>query len=77
MAAVEISASRFKAECLALLDEVAATGTELIVTKRGRPVARVVPLADGDAVSLHGSVRYATEEDLLAPVPEHWEAEND
>ncbi len=45
MAARTISASRFKAECLALLDEVAVTGP-LTVTKRGKPVARVVEAHD-------------------------------
>lgn len=40
-----IAAGEFKAKCLALLDEVAETGEELVVTKRGKPVARVAPLA--------------------------------
>ena len=40
-----IPAGEFKAKCLALLDEVAETGEELVVAKRGRPVARVAPLA--------------------------------
>ena len=38
-----IPAGEFKARCLALLDEVSRTGEEIIVTKRGKPVARVVP----------------------------------
>lgn len=51
----EISASEFKARCLALLDQVAETQVEYVVTKHGRPVAKVVPL---DApVPLEGSVR--------------------
>jgi prevent-host-death family protein len=44
----QVSATRFRAQCLALLDEVAA-GEEIVVTKHGRPVARVVaaqPAAD-------------------------------
>lgn len=40
---MKISASLFKARCLRLLDEVSRTGEELIILKRGRPVARVVP----------------------------------
>ena len=40
-----IAAGEFKAKCLALLDEVAETGEELVITKRGKPVARVAPLA--------------------------------
>lgn len=39
-----VAAAKFKAECLSLLDEVARTQREVIVTKRGRPVARLVPL---------------------------------
>lgn len=43
---MEISASAFKARCLRLLDEVSRTGEELVILKRGRPVARVVPARD-------------------------------
>lgn len=39
-----IAAGAFKQTCLAVLDQVAATGGEVVVTKRGRPVARVVPV---------------------------------
>ncbi len=69
-----VSASRFKAECLGLLDEVAATGQELVITKRGRPVARVAPVAE--APSLRGSVRFlVSDEELIAPLGEVWNAE--
>jgi prevent-host-death family protein len=37
-------ASEFKQRCLALLDEVERTGVPLVVTKRGRAVARVVAI---------------------------------
>ena len=37
-------AGRFKAECLALLDRVEQSGEPVVVTKRGRPVAEVVPI---------------------------------
>ncbi|NDC55087.1 MAG: type II toxin-antitoxin system Phd/YefM family antitoxin [Planctomycetia bacterium] len=40
---MRISASVFKARCLRLLDQVSRTGEELVILKRGRPVARVVP----------------------------------
>lgn len=68
----EISAAKFKAQCLALLDDVAATGTELVVTKRGKPVARVVPLEP--PADLRGSVTILVdEEELLAPLYEDYE----
>ena len=40
-----VQASTFKATCLALLDEVEATHGTIIVTKRGRPVAKLVPVS--------------------------------
>lgn len=69
----EVSASRFKAQCLALLDEVALTGEEIVVTKRGRPVARVVAIAE--PAGLDGSVRFhVSDDELLAPVDVAWDA---
>lgn len=41
-----MAAGRFKATCLEVMDEVAARGTEVVVTKRGKPVVRVVPVHD-------------------------------
>ena len=72
---VEMPASRFKAQCLALLDQVAETRIPIVVTKRGEPVAKLVPLdGAGPPPDLLGSVRYEHEEDLLAPVDEEWDA---
>jgi prevent-host-death family protein len=60
----EITATQFKARCLRLLDEVAETGETLIVTKHGRPVARVEPPARPD--DLRGSVKInMTDEELI------------
>lgn len=39
-----VPAAKFKAQCLSLLDEVARSREELVITKRGTPIARVVPL---------------------------------
>ena len=38
-----IPAGEFKAKCLKLMDEVNETGVPIIITKRGRPVSRLVP----------------------------------
>lgn len=65
-------AGKFKARCLALLDEVAATHQAVVITKRGRPVARVVPIEDAEAPSLLGSI--LEEHDLLSPIDQTWEA---
>jgi prevent-host-death family protein len=66
-----VPAGEFKAKCLALFDEVEARGRSFVITKRGRPVARVVPLPGGGR-GLRGSLVH--EEDLLAPVDADWEA---
>jgi prevent-host-death family protein len=69
-----MSASAFKAKCLAVLDEVAETGRAVVVTKRGKPVARVLPAEEPR--SLRGSVRFlVSEEELLAPIDIEWEAD--
>jgi prevent-host-death family protein len=68
-----VSASQFKAQCLAMLDEVAATGEELTVTKRGRAVARV--LAVSEPKSLRGSVSFnVSDDDLTKPLDIEWDA---
>ena len=73
MGDVTVPAGEFKARCLALLDEVAATGRSLVVTKRGRPVARVAPIEPPR--SLHGSARYLVSDDeFLAPIGDSWNA---
>ena len=38
-----IKATEFKAHCLKLMDEVAQSGEEIVITKRGHPVSRLVP----------------------------------
>lgn len=56
-----ISASEFKARCLELMDEVSSTRTELVITKHGAAVARLVPMADGASSAagfLRGTVRH-------------------
>jgi prevent-host-death family protein len=40
-----INAAGFKATCLALLDKVEKTGQPILVTRRGKPVAQLVPVA--------------------------------
>lgn len=44
-----IAISKFKATCLALLDRVKKTGEPLVITKRGEPIAQVVPPAPPEA----------------------------
>ena len=39
-----VKASEFKAKCLSLMDEVAQSGEEIVVTKNGKPVSKLVPI---------------------------------
>lgn len=73
-----IPISKFKATCLALIERVRATGQPLLITKRGEPVAQVVPPPapeppeDGTFGSMEGTAREL--EDIVAPLPlEDWE----
>jgi prevent-host-death family protein len=59
-----IPASRFKAQCLAILDRVERTRAPVVVTKHGRPVARVVPIDVGAGHrDTRGSVELLVRED--------------
>jgi len=69
-----IAAGKFKQGCLAILDEVAESHAEYVITKRGKPVARLVPLESDEAkeaevlAGLRSSVNVLVgEEELLAP----------
>lgn len=73
--------SKFKATCLAVLDRVRKTGRPLLVTKRGVPIAQIVPPPSPDPTDrdAFGSMAEGTAElgDILEPLPlEDWEAVN-
>ncbi|MBM3545446.1 MAG: type II toxin-antitoxin system Phd/YefM family antitoxin [Alphaproteobacteria bacterium] len=73
-----VAAGEFKAKCLALMDEVERTGQPLVITKRGRPVARLVPEIAASQ-SLFGSMRGSAVilGDIISPLDEPWEALSD
>ena len=68
-----IKASEFKATCLKLMDEVAESGEEIVITKNGRPVSRLVPYRrkpglwfgrNRDNIQVKG--------DIVSPMPPEW-----
>jgi antitoxin (DNA-binding transcriptional repressor) of toxin-antitoxin stability system len=73
-----LGAKAFKAQCLAILDEVDRTGESVVILKRGRPVAKLARAASANGrypqECLRGSVEVLG--DIMAPVlPAHaWEA---
>ena len=80
MNATKVTATTFKAKCLALIDEMNRTKVPIIVTNRGKPVAEMRPAAtDNGSQSFIGYmkgtvVRY--DDDLISPVidSEEWES---
>ena len=69
-----IGAGKFKAQCLAILDEVAESGEAVIVTKRGKPVAKVVPAVVEKAESLAGTVAFHG--DIVGPILDEWDIDH-
>lgn len=59
----EIGAAEFKANCLSILDDVAKLGREVVITKRGKPVARLLPIEPPKP--LEGSVTIVNPDDDL------------
>lgn len=51
-----IAAGRFKDVCLKTLDQVAQTRMPVVITKRGRPVAKLVPVVTAPRVTLAGTI---------------------
>jgi prevent-host-death family protein len=72
-----MAAGEFKAKCLKIMDRVNATREPVLITKKGRPVAKLVPV-DSIAKDALGSLVGVIEivGDVESPVepPEAWEA---
>ena len=73
-----IRASEFKAKCLKLMDDLAESGGEIVITKNGRPVSRLLPYRkrleapfgrDRDKIRILG--------DIIEPIDVEWGAESD
>jgi prevent-host-death family protein len=62
-----IAAAEFKAKCLALIDRVHNEGESIIITKRGRTVARLVPAGDDERPWLRVRGTVQKYEDPFAP----------
>jgi prevent-host-death family protein len=73
-----VMATEFKAHCLALLDEVALTKVPVVVTKHGRPVARVVAIDEPERrLPTLGSVTLLDSDDeVFFSTGERWNADH-
>lgn len=74
-----VPAANFKAECLRLLDEVASTRRPIIVTKRGKPVAKLVPVEEA-AIDIFGRMAgtITIRGDIVGPIEDAgWTGDED
>ena len=71
-----IQASEFKAKCLALMDQVAATGEGILITKNGKPVAELHPPTNRRPQSPFGLLKGTVEikGNIMAPIEVEWES---
>ena len=74
-----IAAGEFKARCLALMEDVRSTRQPIVITKRGKPVAKIAPLSSGTADNrrLFGALKgvLTVEGDILS-TGDRWNAES-
>jgi prevent-host-death family protein len=72
----EIPAGEFKVRCLKLMDQVQATRRPIVITKRGKPVARLVPVEES-MPSIFGRMRgtVTIQGDIVGPTGEEWNAQ--
>ncbi len=74
----KIAAGVFKARCLALMEDVRLTRQPIVITKRGQPVAKLVPVENGKKDHWIGRLngKFKITGDIVSPVVplEDWEA---
>lgn len=73
---IQIAAGQFKAQCLQLMDRVQRSREEIVITKHGKPVAKLVPVDENRSGSVIGYLRGTVEivGNIVSPLEEEWEA---
>ena len=70
-----INASEFRARCLALMDEVAAGSGDIVITKHGRPIARLTTVRmRPDSMFGADRGRMKITGDVINPIDLEWDA---
>jgi len=74
---MKISAAEFKAKCLGIMDRVDASHEEVIVTKHGKPVVKIVPVSPEPSRPLFGYLKGSVmiSGDIIKPIDESWNAD--
>ena len=72
-----MAAGEFKTHCLSVIDDVHDNGEEFVITKRGRPLAKLVPFEPKEPESIFGFLKGQVEivGDIVSPIvsPEEWD----
>ncbi|MBN8523201.1 MAG: type II toxin-antitoxin system Phd/YefM family antitoxin [Rickettsiales bacterium] len=74
----KIAISQFKSHCLEIIEKLQSNGQSIIITKRDKAVAKVLPI-DSKKVSLFGMLKNKAEikANILDPIDEKWDAERE
>ena len=72
-----VPAGKFKAKCLKLMDQVNETREEIIISKRGKPVAKLFSVEEEAKKTIFGLLKGTAkdEKDIISPTGEKWNAE--
>lgn len=72
-----MKAGKFKAQCLKVMDRVKKTGKKIVITKRNKPVAQLVPIEEKETTlfgAMKGTIHILG--DIVAPIGEVWDADS-
>jgi len=74
---MQMAAGKFKAKCLKLMDEVKDNNIEIIITKYGKPVAKLVPFEKTPTRPIFGYLEneLIINDDIIKTTGEEWNAE--
>jgi len=75
---MRLSAAEFKSKCLRIMDEVNSTHEEVVITKHGKPVAKLVPYSEKPNKAFFGYMKNSVKitGDITESLNESWDAEN-
>jgi antitoxin (DNA-binding transcriptional repressor) of toxin-antitoxin stability system len=75
---VQIPIEKFQTKYLKLIDDIQKNHSEIIITKLGKPIAKIIPILDKQIEkSLFGYMKDSVliHEDILEPIEENWEVD--
>lgn len=76
---MKITATNFKTKCLRIMDQVNEYHEEVIITKHGKPIAKLLPISTEPGKTLYGFMKNSVKikGDITIPLEDKWNAENE